>query len=168
MPEPPQPQAKFRWRTSERLESEGGTEAQASGLAYAQVRHSTISPPSAQPPQQSGGGQSVPISQGSPKGHSEHFYEHDRVYDDEDDVDDRDSLAEAPVDHAFANLIQYIYERFPHAVLQTAASAAPRCDYESYFAVADPPEPSRKLMRLYPRVSEIQTAASDYAANLAR
>ena len=72
------------------------------------------------------------------------------------------------MDPAFANLIQYIYERFPHAVPQTAASAAPRCDYESYFAVADPLEPSHKLMRLYPRVSEIQTAASDYAANLAR
>ena len=88
--------------------------------------------------------------------------------DDEDDIDDRDSLAEALVDRAFAHLIQYICERFPHAEPQTAASAAPRCDYESYFAVADPPEPSRKLMHLYPRVTEIQTAASDYAAKLAR
>ena len=35
VPEPPQPQAKFRWRTSERLECEGGTEAQTSGLAHA-------------------------------------------------------------------------------------------------------------------------------------
>ena len=94
MPEPPQPQAKFRWRTSERLESEGGTAAQESGLAHAQVRHSYISPPSAQ---HSGGGQSVPICQGGPMGHNEHFYD--------DDVDDRDSLAEAPVDRAFANLM---------------------------------------------------------------
>ena len=78
------------------------------------------------------------------------------------------TLAEAPVDRAFAHLINYIYERFPHAEPQTAASAAPRCDYESYFAVVDPPEPSRKLMRLYPRVSETQASASDYAANLAR
>ena len=167
VPEPPQPQAKFRWRTSERLESEGGTAAQESGLAHVQVRHSYISPPSAQPPQHSGGGQSVPFSQGGPKGNKENFYDDDRVDDDENDVDDRDTLAEAPVDRAFANLIQYIYECFLHAVPQTAAPAAPRCDYESYFAMADPPEPSRQLMRLYLLVSEIQTAASDYAANLA-
>ena len=168
VPEPPQPQANICWRTIESLECEGGTEAQTSGLAHAQVRRSHISPPSAQPLHHSGGGQYVPISQGGPKGHSDHHIEYDRVDDDEDDIDDRDSLAEAPVDHAFVHLIHYIYERFPHAEPQTAASAAPWCDYESYFAVADPPEPSRKLMRLYPQVREIQTAASDYAANLAR
>ena len=168
VPEPPQPQAKFRWRTSERLECEGGTEAQTSGLAHAQVRRSHISPPSAHPPQLSGGGQYVTFSQGGPRGHSDHHVESDHVDDDEDDINDRDSLAEAQVDRSFAHLIQYIYECFPHAEPQTVASAAPRCDYESYFAVTDPPEPSCKLIRLYPRVSEIQAAASDYAANLAR
>ena len=34
--------------------------------------------------------------------------------------------------------------------------------------MADPPEPARKFMRLYPRVSEIQTQVHDYAANLSR
>ena len=168
VPEPPQPQAKFRWRTSERLECEGGTEAQTSGLAHAQVRRSHTSPPSAHPPQLSGGRQSVTFSRGGPRGHNDHHVESDRVDDDKDDIDDRDSLAEAPVDRAFAHLIQYIYERFPHAEPQIAASVEPRCVYEIYFAVADPLEPSRKLMRLYPRVSEIQTAANAYAANLAR
>ena len=92
----------------------------------------------------------------------------DNVDDDDDDIDDRESLAEVPVDRAFALLVDYIYEWFPHSEPQTAASAALRCDYESYFAIADPPEPSSKFMRLYPRVSEIQTSVSDYAANLAR
>ena len=76
----------------------------------------------------------------------------DNVDDDDDDIDDRESLAEVPVDRAFALLVDYIYERFPHSEPQTAASAAPRCDYESYFAIADPPEPSCKFMRLYPRL----------------
>ena len=119
VPKPSQPQAKSAVQNSEHLVCEGGTGAQASGLAHALDRRS-------------------------------------------------DSLAEAPVDRAFAHLVDYIYERFPHAEPQTAALAAPRCDYECYFAVADPPEPSRKLMRLYPRVAEIQTSVSDYAANLAR
>ena len=48
------------------------------------------------------------------------------------------------------------------------ASSAPHCEYESYFSIVDPPEPSRKFMRLYPRVSEIQTTISEYAANLSR
>ena len=81
-------------------------------------------------------------------------------------MDDKGSLAEAPVDRTFAHLVDYIYERFPHSEPQTAASSAPRCDYESYFAIADPPEPFRKFMRLYPRVSEIQTTVSEYAVNL--
>ena len=48
---------------------------------------------------------------------------------------------------AFARLVNYIYEP------ETAASTKPRCKYESYFSVSDPPEPSRKFMKLYPRVS---------------
>ena len=167
VPEPPQPQAKSAVRNSERLVCEGGTEAQTSGLAQAQVGCTTISPHLVQPPQFSGGGQYVPASQGGPRGHREPYSEYDRV-DDDDDIDDRDSLAEAPVDRAFAHLVDYIYECFLHAEPQTAASAAPRCDYEIYFAVADPLEPSHKLMRLYPRVNEIQASVSDYTANLAR
>ena len=87
---------------------------------------------------------------------------------DDDDLDDRDHSAEAPLDSAFARLVDYIYERFPHSESQSAAPSAPRCEYETYFAVADPPEPERKFMRLYPRVSEIQKSVHDFAANLAR
>ena len=170
VPEPPQPQAKSAVQNSEHLVCEGGAGPQALGLAHALDRRSdNISPHLAHAPQFSGGGQNVPSSYSGPRGHREPFSEYDRVDDDDDDdIDDRDSLEEAPVDRAFAHLVDYIYERFPHAEPQTAASAAPRCDYECYFAVADPPEPSRKLMRLYPRVAEIQTSVSDYAANLAR
>ena len=88
--------------------------------------------------------------------------------DDDGDVDDKESLAEAPVDRAFAHLVDYIYERGPHSEPQTAASSTLCCDYESYFAIADPPEPSCKFMCLYPRVSEIQTTVSEYTANLSR
>ena len=59
---------------------EGGTETQTSGLAHAQVRRSTISPPLAQP-----------TSQGGSKGQREHYSEYDRVDDDDDDIDDRDN-----------------------------------------------------------------------------
>ena len=86
----------------------------------------------------------------------------------DDDLDDRDHSAEAPLDRAFARVVDYIYERFPHSEPQSAAPSAPRCEYETYFAVADPPEPARKFMRLYPRVSEIQKSVHDYPANLSR
>ena len=88
--------------------------------------------------------------------------------DDDDDLDDRDHAAEAPLDRAFACLVDFIYERFPHSEPQTAAPSAPHCEYENYFSISDPPEPARKFMRLYPRVSEIQNSVSEYAANLSR
>ena len=96
------------------------------------------------------------------------MYEDDYVDDDDDDVDDRESVAEAPLNRAFALLVDYIYERFPHSEPETAASFKPRCEYESYFSVSDPPEPSRKFMKLYPQVSEIQSSSSEYAASLSR
>ena len=45
---------------------------------------------------------------------------------DDDDVYDKDSVAEAPLDRAFARLVDYIYERFPHSEPETAASTKPR------------------------------------------
>ena len=95
-------------------------------------------------------------------------YEDDRMDDDDDDLEDREQAAEPPLDRAFARLVDYIYGRFPHAKPQSAAPSALRCEYESYFAMNDPPEPARKFMRLYPRVSEIQSSVHDYAANLSR
>ena len=167
-PEPPQPHDKSeRVRIRERLVCEGGTGARASGLAQAQSSDSKSLPKSklAQPPGYQEGFQGVPSGSGGPRGHREHrMDENDYV----DDVDDKDSLAGAPLDRAFARLVDYIYERFPHSEPQTAASSKPRCEYESYFSVADPPEPSRKFMRLYPLVSEIQESTSEYAASLSR
>ena len=95
-------------------------------------------------------------------------YEGDRMDDDDDDLEDREQAAEPPLNRAFARLVDFIYGRFPHSKPQSAAPSAPWCEYESYFAVNDPPEPARKFMRLYPRVSEIQSSVHDYAANLSR
>ena len=92
------------------------------------------------------------------------------VYDDDDDdeLEDREQAAEPPLDRAFARLVDFIYGRFPHSKPQSAPPTAPRCEYEKYFAVNDLPEPARKFMRLYPRVSEIQSSVHEYAENLAR
>ena len=168
VPEPPQPHDKTASvRSRERLVCEGGTGARASGLAQAQSSYVTNLPKArvAQPPQFQGGVQDVPSGSGGPRGRREHLFEDDYM---DDDVDDKEPLAEAPLDRAFAHLVDFIYERFPLSEPQTAASSAPRCEYESYFSIADPPDPARKFMRLYPRVSEIQAFVSEYAANLSR
>ena len=90
----------------------------------------------AQPLQFKGGVQDAPSGSGGPRGRREHWFEDDYMDDDDDDdVDDTESLAEAPSDRAFAHLVDYIYERFPHSEPQTAASSAPRCEYESYFSL---------------------------------
>ena len=56
--------------------------------------------------------------------------------------------------------------RFPHSKPDTAASVKPRCQYEEFFSVSDPPEPSHKFMNLSPRISEIQPTSSELAARL--
>ena len=96
------------------------------------------------------------------------MHDDENVDDDDDDFDDRDSVAEAPADRAFARLVDYIYERFPHSKPDTAASVKPRCEYEDFFSVSDPPQTAHKFMRLYPRVSEIQSSSSERAARLSR
>ena len=110
----------------------------------------------------------IPAGSGGPRGRREFSYGDDCMDDDDNDMNDRDHSAEAPLDHAFARLVDFIYERFPLSKPQTAAPSAPRCEYENYFSISDPPEPARKFMRLYPRVSEIQTSVSEYAANLSK
>ena len=87
---------------------------------------------------------------------------------DEDD-EDRDSVAEPPVlDKTFTRLINFIYNKFAHARPVTNASAPPRCDFEEYFAISDPPISSRQNLTVYPKVSEIIDANSDKAYRLAR
>ena len=165
VPEPPQPHDKSASvRSRERLVCKGGTGAQASGLAQAQGSNVQTLPKAkiAHHPGFKGGLQDVPSGSGGPRGRREHCFEDDYLGDDDDDdVNDKESFAEAPLDRAFLRLMDYIYERFPHSEPQTAASSAPRCGYESYFSIADPPEPSHKFLRLYPRVSEIQSTVCE-------
>ena len=62
----------------------------------------------------------------------------------------------------------YIYVRFLHSKPDNAASVKQRCEYEEFFYVSDPPEPARKFMNLYPRISEIQPTSSEHAARWSR
>ena len=74
----------------------------------------------------------------------------------------------AQADWYFARLVDYIYVRFPHSKPDTVASVKPRCEYEEFFYVSDPPEPVRKFMNLYSRISEIQPTSSKRAARWSR
>ena len=165
VPEPPQPQTKTASvRSRESLVSEGGTGAWAAGVAHARVVDESLPKArAAQAPIFHGENRDFPAGSSGTEDRREWSYEDDGMDDDDDELEDRDHAAEPPLDRAFARLVDYIYERFPHSEPQ---SAAPRCEYETYFAVADLPEPARKFMRLYPRVSEIQKTVHDYATNL--
>ena len=111
----------------------------------------------------------VPSGSGGNAGGREHRGDDDEDVDDNgDDFEDRESVAGAPADGYFSRLVDYIYDRFPHSKPDTAASVKPRCEYEQFFSVSDPPEPARKFRKLYPRVSEIQSTSSERAARLSR
>ena len=146
VPEPPQQRS--------RAASEGGKGTQKAGVAGAPQFHEEHD--------------DLPPGGGSARDRRDWSYEDDRMDADDDDLEDREQAAEPPLDRAFARLVDYIYGRFPHSKPQSAAPSAPRCEYESYFAVNDPPEPAWKFMRLYPWVSKIQSSVHDYAANLSR
>ena len=92
----------------------------------------------------------------------------DRIDDDDDDLEDREQAAEPPLDRIFARLVDFIYEWFPLSKPRSAPPTAPRCEYEAYFAVGDPPEPARKFMRLYPWVKEIRSSVHESPENLSR
>ena len=162
VPEPPQPQTKTAIvRSRESLVSEGGTGARSAGVAHAQVVDDSLPKArAAQAPHFHGENRYLPPGGSGTRDRREWPYEDDGMDDDDDELEDREHAAEPPLDRTFAWLVDYIYERFLHS--------KPRCEYETYFAVADPPEPARKFMRLYPLVSEIQTTVHDYAANLSR
>ena len=171
-PEPPQPLDKSASAgRRESLVREGGTGVRVSGLAQAQLFSSgrVSKPRFAQPPEIQEVLSGVPSGSGGNGGVREHrVHDDENVDKDDDDFDDRDSVAEAPADRAFARLVDYIYERFPHSKPDTAASVKPRCEYEDFFSVSDPPELTRKFMRLYLLVSEIQSSSSECAARLSR
>ena len=71
-------------------------------------------------------------------------------------------------DKAYVRLIDFIYDRFHHSKPSAAAHVPPRCDFESYFSISDPPSASRQFLTVYPRVAEIIDASADRAARLAR
>ena len=109
VPEPPQPHDKSASvRSRKRLVCEGGTGAQASGLAQAQGSNVKNLPKSkiVQPPGFQGGFQDVPSGSGGPRGRREHRFDED------DYVDDKNSLAEAPLDRAFARLVDIYMSGF--------------------------------------------------------
>ena len=85
------------------------------------------------------------------------------------DEDDRESVGDPPApDKAYVRLIDFIYDRFHHSKPSAAAHVPPRCDFESYFSISDPPSASRQFLTVYPRVAEIIDASADRAARLAR
>ena len=170
-PEPPQPLDKSASaRRRESLVREVGTGARVSGLAQAQVSSDrNCKPRVAQPPVFQEGFSAGPSSSEVHAGGREHRGDDDEdVDDDDDDFKDRDSVAGAPADGNFSRLVDYICDRFPHSKPDTAALGKPRCEYEQFFSVSDPPEPACKFLKLYPRVSEIQSSSSERAARLCR
>ena len=89
--------------------------------------------------------------------------------DDDDDDDDRDSVVDPPVvDKTLTRLFNFAYEKFVDARPWSDTSAPLRCEFEEYFAVADPPTSARQRLRVYPRVTEILDASTEKASRLAR
>ena len=101
-----------------------------------------------------------PSSQAGPEG---------SYHPDDDDEDDRESVAEPPApDKIYVKLIDFIYNRFAHSKPSASAHVPPRCEFESYFSVSEPPSASWQFLTVYPRVAEIVDASADRAARLAR
>ena len=57
------------------------------------------------------------------------------------------------VEKTFNRLVQYVYDKYDEPRPLSDPSPPPRCDFESYFAVAEPHLLSCPRMRVYPRVS---------------
>ena len=86
-----------------------------------------------------------------------------------DDEDDRDSVADPPVmDRTYARLVSFIHDRFAHSRPSTAVHVPPRCEFEDYFAVSDPPAATRQNLTVYPRVAELVDSSAERASRLAR
>ena len=56
--------------------------------------------------------------------------------------------------------------RIPSLILRLLLNHS--ANMRSFFSVSDPPEPARKFMTLFPRISEIQPTSSERAARLSR
>ena len=71
------------------------------------------------------------------------------------------------MDKTLSRVFNFIFDKFANSRPLTNASAPPRCEFEEYFAISDPPAASRQNLRVYPRVSEIIDASSEKASRLA-
>ena len=71
-------------------------------------------------------------------------------------------------DRTYARLIDFIYNRFAHSRPSASANAPPRCEFQDFFAVADPPSAARHNLTVYPRVLEIADSSAEMASWLAR
>ena len=90
-------------------------------------------------------------------------------YEDDDDDNDRESVAEcAPPDKAYARLMNYVYDCFPHSRPASAPQLPPRCEFEEFFATSEVTSSAKPNLVVYPRVSEIMAASSDRASRFAR
>ena len=87
----------------------------------------------------------------------------------DDDDEDRESVADPPVlDRTYARLVDFIYNRFAHSRPSVSAQLAPRCEFEDFLAVSDPPSASRQNLTVYPRVAEIIDSSAERASRLTR
>ena len=71
-------------------------------------------------------------------------------------------------DRTYARVVNFIYEQFAHSRPSASAHMPPRCDFEDYFAVSDPPSASRLNLTVYLRVAEIVDSSTERASRLAR
>ena len=91
-----------------------------------------------------------------------------REPEDEED-DDRDSVGDVPVvDKTFNRLINYVYEQYEHSRPLSDPAVPPHCEFEDYFAVAEPLSSLKPKLRIYPRVTELVNKNTDRAARCAR
>ena len=87
----------------------------------------------------------------------------------DDDDEDREGIVDPPVlDRTYARLVDFIYNRFAHSQPSASAQLPPRCEFEDFFAVSDPPSASRQNLTVYPRVAEIIDSSAERAFRLAR
>ena len=81
----------------------------------------------------------------------------------DEEEDEREFVVDSLlVDKTYNRLIQY-----DESLPLSDPSAPPRCEFESYFSVAEPQSLAHPWMRLYPRVAELVTQSRDCAAKFA-
>ena len=85
----------------------------------------------------------------------------------DEDEEDQESVVDFPVDKTFNRLVNYICEQYPDSRPHSDPSVPPRCDFESFFAIADPQAVGRPRMRWYPWVQEITAKTQERVQRLA-